>query len=59
MVLSVLFRPQSESRNDVPLNVIVTNLFTWNSTENETSVRTAVQNAIDNDESFVSSYDGM
>ncbi|XP_053804419.1 mucin-13 [Vidua chalybeata] len=47
----------SESRNDAPLNVTVTNLFTWNSAENATTVSSAVQRAIEESpQSFVTSY---
>lgn len=37
----------------------MTNLFTQNSSENETTVRSAVQRAIENNQAFVSSYEGM
>ncbi|XP_068051460.1 mucin-13 [Anomalospiza imberbis] len=54
----VKIQPPSESRSSAPLNVTVTNLFTWNSAENETTVSSAVQLAIkNNNPSFVASYD--
>ncbi|XP_077640968.1 mucin-13 [Lonchura striata] len=54
----VKIQPPSKSRSSGSLKVAVTNLFTENSTENETTVRSAVNRAIENnDQPFVSSYE--
>ncbi|XP_039410710.1 mucin-13 isoform X3 [Corvus cornix cornix] len=53
----VKIQPSKESRNSAPVNVTVTNLFTWNSTVNEASVNSAVQHAINSGgESYVRTY---
>ncbi|XP_062354005.1 mucin-13 [Cinclus cinclus] len=51
----VKIQPPSKSRNAVPLNVTVTNLFMWNSTEDKGMVDAAVTHAINN-ASYVNSY---
>ncbi|XP_031969802.1 mucin-13 isoform X3 [Corvus moneduloides] len=54
----VEIQPPKESRNSAPVNVTVTNLFTWNSTVNEASVNSAVQHAINSGgESYVRTYE--
>lgn len=59
MVLSVLFRRQTGNRNSGSVNVTVTNLFTENSVENETTVKSAAESATHLDQSYVSIYYGM
>ncbi|KAM4776731.1 mucin-13 [Cyanocitta cristata] len=56
----VKIQPAKESENSGPLNVTVSNLFTWNSAVNETSINSTVQLAIINgggNQSYVYSYE--
>uniref|UniRef100_A0A8C3XX31 Mucin-13 n=1 Tax=Catharus ustulatus TaxID=91951 RepID=A0A8C3XX31_CATUS len=51
----VKIQPSSKSRSSVPVNVTVTNLFTWDSDVDNETVAEKVKGAINN-ESYVSSY---
>jgi len=58
MMLSVLFRLQSESRASHPISIIVINLFTNDSPISNDTVISAIDNAT-NESTYVSQYEGM